>query len=979
MITKSLLAGACLAIAGMGAAQSQTVLLDETFESPATGLPTGWTQQTLATDGGWIRGTALSSTDFTIPAHTRYMATNDDGCNCDKSNDRLISSPLDLSNVLAASLKLSYLFLNGDYQGNDETFKVQASTDNGTTWVTLLDATGNTDWQEIEINLSTYTGQSSVLLGFQYTDGGGWNFGAAIDDISVTTPMDLDASLTAIGLNPVFVGSNTTSIPFTVKNVGNNTLSSVVLSYQIDNGVVVSDTVSGLNLAYISEQTINHGTTADFSSSGNYSLKAWVSYPNAMVDSNSTNDTINRQFIVATGSVSKRALIEVFTSSTCPPCATANPFIQTIVTDNADKVVTIKYQMNYPSPGTDVNYLPSNTPRHSGYGITGIPHTVVGGNVYSGHPGGATTGLTEAMVNDIYSTDAFMAMEINSSVSGNQIQATVTLYPFVDYSNLVTAGQQLELRVGMTEGEITYPGAVPGGTNGETEFHDVLRDLVSVQSVPVSSLMAGDTVTFTINKTIPNLSTYDLADMSMVAFVQNTTTDEVYQAGKSGLLNPMIDLALSSDFNIEDVLEQGVYNIAGTIRNTGSVSVSSFQVKYQIGNAAPVTATSTTPLYVDGKVAFSHPVAWNASTVGLETVKIWVDTLNGNVPDSIVSNSTIDKNVLIASASVPRKTFVEMFTTSSCAECSEINAYLTPLVAANNNLIAANYHVSLLGTSFVVSSLARRNSYNFSSSLPPILLIDGSRVSLPASSSRVMNEIMNSVDKKSFMNLTATGGQNGQQVSVAVDVTPTAPYKDLLTINGEELTINVLLVKDSIGYATAPGSNGETDFFNVNQYFFTNAATSGDLINTPSLDADSVISFSYSHTFPASVDLSNTTAIAFVQNKQTKEVLQAATVQINGPTGLSNNIIAAARNISLYPNPASQQANVSYELAESSMISVSIVNALGQAVKQVANTNKSAGLHTDVLSLQGLSAGMYYVVIKTNKGVSVLPLQVSSK
>ena len=58
------------------------VYLSEDFES---GTATGWTQQTLSTDGGWLIGTDLSSSYFPIPSHTTYAGTNDDACNCDKS------------------------------------------------------------------------------------------------------------------------------------------------------------------------------------------------------------------------------------------------------------------------------------------------------------------------------------------------------------------------------------------------------------------------------------------------------------------------------------------------------------------------------------------------------------------------------------------------------------------------------------------------------------------------------------------------------------------------------------------------------------------------------------------------------------------------------------------------------------------------------------------------------------------------------
>jgi len=87
--------------------KAQTILT-ENFEG--TSIPSGWTQTTSATDGGWKQGNNLSSSSFPIPAHTKMIATNDDGCNCDKSNDFIKSPSMSLVGVTAAALKFDVFF-----------------------------------------------------------------------------------------------------------------------------------------------------------------------------------------------------------------------------------------------------------------------------------------------------------------------------------------------------------------------------------------------------------------------------------------------------------------------------------------------------------------------------------------------------------------------------------------------------------------------------------------------------------------------------------------------------------------------------------------------------------------------------------------------------------------------------------------------------------------------------------------------------
>ncbi len=88
------------------------VLIEEGFEN--IGLPVGWSVEINATDGGWVVGTPaqVSSQFFNVTSNgsTRVVASNDDGCNCDKSNDLLISPAIDLCSLNAAILTIDLFF-----------------------------------------------------------------------------------------------------------------------------------------------------------------------------------------------------------------------------------------------------------------------------------------------------------------------------------------------------------------------------------------------------------------------------------------------------------------------------------------------------------------------------------------------------------------------------------------------------------------------------------------------------------------------------------------------------------------------------------------------------------------------------------------------------------------------------------------------------------------------------------------------------
>ena len=93
-----------LLVATINTAVSQTTIYSEDFQlTLGDTIPSTWSQTSAVNltypSDGWKSGIALGSVNFPIPAHTRYLATDDDLCNCDKSADRLISPSYDLSSV----------------------------------------------------------------------------------------------------------------------------------------------------------------------------------------------------------------------------------------------------------------------------------------------------------------------------------------------------------------------------------------------------------------------------------------------------------------------------------------------------------------------------------------------------------------------------------------------------------------------------------------------------------------------------------------------------------------------------------------------------------------------------------------------------------------------------------------------------------------------------------------------------------------
>ena len=123
----------------------QNILISEDFESGD--LPDGWSQQTNASDGGWLLGTAnqLESQYWDIANHGKIIATNDDECDCNKGMDYLIMAPLNLSGSTFVSLTFDNYYDEGDLDGDFENAFIEYSLDDGETWQILEEIYGSVD------------------------------------------------------------------------------------------------------------------------------------------------------------------------------------------------------------------------------------------------------------------------------------------------------------------------------------------------------------------------------------------------------------------------------------------------------------------------------------------------------------------------------------------------------------------------------------------------------------------------------------------------------------------------------------------------------------------------------------------------------------------------------------------------------------------------------------------------------------------
>jgi hypothetical protein len=360
--------------------------------------------------------------------------------------------------------------------------------------------------------------------GVTVASGGQFTFQESTPFIT-SAPVQRDLACMSVNLNPVIAQGNTT-IGGALRNFGTQAVTSFTLNYSINNGAAVSQNITA-NIAPGGTYTYSHGTPWN-APVGNHTVKVWATNINGSADQNTLNDELTVNVAVATQSVQRRTLLEGFTSSTCPPCASMynwlTPALNNLnVNTEGSNVLSLKYQMNWPSPGTDPSYNPDGASRRTYYGVSGIPDNYLNGNGV-----GLTQANTASTLNNSAAQPAFVNVALTSTYTGNTVTVTASVTPFANFPGAH------KLYIAALE-DYSYT----GGTTSQSQFKGVMRKMLpNGNGITLSNLQAGVTQTFTESYTFSGppvtQNSHNLwgtiGGVRVIAFVQNTATREVLNA-----------------------------------------------------------------------------------------------------------------------------------------------------------------------------------------------------------------------------------------------------------------------------------------------------------------------------------------------------------------------------------------------------------------------------------------------------------------
>lgn len=317
--------------------------------------------------------------------------------------------------------------------------------------------------------------------------------------------------------------------------------------------------------------------------------------------------------------------------------------------------------------------------------------------------------------------------------------------------------------------------------------------------------------------------------------------------------------------------------------------------------------------------------------------------------------------VTFADAQSQRLALVEEFTQASCGPCAAANPQFNTLLDANTTkVVSLKYQVSWPGVDPMNAQYpnisGRVNFYNVGSA--PYGLMDGvdltgqNYTGYPNNLDQAAINSEYSIPSPFDLSVQHTLSAGLDSVFITVHATATQAYST--TVN--YLRLHTVLIEKHIHFATAPGSNGERDFENVVRKMIPTTAGRG-LTNNWTVGQDTTFTFAIA--IPSYIyDVNQLAVVSFIQNSGTKAVEQAG-FSIS-PVGIHNQETSPAA-IHLFPNPASSTARISFNLPNSSDVTINIYNATGMLVRTEKRSMMTAGKQEADIDVEMLANGLYIV------------------
>lgn len=613
-------------------------------------------------------------------------------------------------------------------------------------------------------------------------------------------------------------------------------------------------------------------------------------------------------------------LYEEFSGENCGPCAATNPGLWALLNDgtNPSKVMLIKYQTPIPSAGPIYFQNTADVDNRANYySVPFAPYARMDGDVSPGAPNSTNAGhpgyLTQALINAATAVASPFTITVNNSVTGTNLTSNISVTANAAYS-----GTSVKLRAALVE---TLIYTSPPGTNGEMEFHHVVRKMypsADGQTIP-STWTAGQNATYNFTGAIPTYvdRTHELF---VVVWIQNDGDKKIAQAAKSAQLPAVALDATVMNSGATVTCGSGTIDHKVKIKNTGTAALTQATLYYKIGSGAYQAGPTWSGNLAAGQT--SADFAIGALTIsGATTIRDSIGLVNNQADLNPANNATATNFAANATAAaLPHSTGFE-----GAASTAPPTGYM---IFDKNGGVVPN-------PAFNAETWFRHSE-------------DGIVGQAGSAFTCITNAANMSNGATTVITFPYTAAAAGAK---AVDFYYS--YAQRGTVSGDKL---------DVVYSTDCGQNW-TSIWNK---------SGADLATAPAVGENSLFfPTQESHWKFASVDataVSGNVLLGFRATSGGGNLILIDNVQFRTGSVTGIEELVAGGNATLYPNPVSDMVNVELNLVKSAQVTFTVVNVMGQQVGKPLVKSANAGQNITSIATSDLAPGIYFLNIATEKG-----------
>jgi len=322
--------------------------------------------------------------------------------------------------------------------------------------------------------------------------------------------------------------------------------------------------------------------------------------------------------------------------------------------------------------------------------------------------------------------------------------------------------------------------------------------------------------------------------------------------------------------------------------------------------------------------------------------------------DTGLSESAGPVEVIIGGGTDRELVLLEIGTGTECVFCPGSAMGANDLIENGHEVAVIEYHSYSGGDPFNTPEAADRTSY-YGITGYPTAMFDGGNPIVGGNATQSLYTtyypiVDNLITENSWFELDLNVSVVSDETDFAVTVTATKIYD----YTGTNMTVHLVLTESDIDY----------NWFGQTKVDFACREMYPGSAGTPTtFTLDDPVEIDYSISVPYELD--NCELVAFVQDVDTKEVMQTVKVNLGNVVGLNE---FGEKFTKVYPNPAS--GNVTIE-SGSNIKHINIYDLNGRKVHSVALDQNNVNLN-----IEFLNNGIYMIHIETESGTRVEKLSI---